>query len=66
MRAESDRAFQSGGHISTMVHPDVVVYPDTGKIGVFVGSAPGGAPEESELKRFLDGSAEIDYWRDEE
>ena len=51
---------------STMVHPDVVVYPDSGKIGVFVGSAPGGAPEESELKRFLDGSAEIDYWRDEE
>jgi hypothetical protein len=52
--------------LSTMEAPDVVLYPDSGKIGVFVGAAPGGRPERSTLKRYLDASAEIPYWRDEE
>lgn len=52
--------------ISTMETPDVVLYPDSGKIGVFVGAAPGGPPEQSTLKRYLDASAEVPYWQDEE
>jgi uncharacterized cupin superfamily protein len=51
--------------ISTMVHPDVVVYPDSGKVGVFAGAAPGGPAEESTLKAFLPLSAVVDYWKDE-
>jgi uncharacterized cupin superfamily protein len=51
---------------STMVAPDVVVYPDSNKVGVFVGSPPGGPPEAVTLKRFLDLAAEVPYWKDEE
>lgn len=51
---------------STMIEPDVVVYPDSGKLGVFVGSPPGGAPEEVTLKTFLDLDAVVDYWKGEE
>ena len=52
--------------MSTMIAPDVVLYPDSGKIGVFVGAAPGGRPERSVLKRYLDAGAEVEYWKDEE
>ena len=51
---------------STMIEPDVVVYPDSNKVGVFVGAAPGGSPDDATLKRFLDLDAEVDYWKDEE
>lgn len=45
--------------LSTMVSPDITEYPDSGKVGVFPGRAPGGARGES---RFLDGSARVDYY----
>lgn len=51
--------------VSTMVHPDVVVYPDSAKVGIFAGTAPGGPPDESTLKAFLPLSAAVDYWKDE-
>lgn len=47
--------------ISTMVSPEVAEYPDSGKIGVFAGKAPGAAGEAT-LWKYLDGSAELDYF----
>lgn len=47
--------------VSTMNEPDVTVYPESGKFGVFVGAAPGGRDE-----RHLHGYYRIDdetsYW----
>ena len=52
--------------LSTMIEPDVTVYPDTGKIGVIAGSAPGGPKESRTLAAFLRrGEAEVDYWEGE-
>lgn len=48
--------------LSTMVQPDICVYPDSGKIGVFAGAAPGGPNAESELKAFLPLAAQVPYW----
>ncbi len=46
---------------STMVEPEIAEYPDNGNIGVFAGRAPGaGGP--AHLERFIDGSAERDYF----
>ena len=49
--------------ISTMVEPDVAVYPDTDSFGVFVGSAPGGR-EERTLSGFYRIDDDVDYWGD--
>ncbi|MCU4742542.1 cupin domain-containing protein [Natronoglomus mannanivorans] len=47
--------------LSTMDEPDVTVYPDSDKLGVFVGTPPGGRGE-----RTLDGyyrrEDTVDYW----
>ena len=48
--------------MSQMVEPDVVVYPDSGKVGIFIGAAPGGPPEDATLKTFLKLDATVDYW----
>jgi uncharacterized cupin superfamily protein len=51
---------------STMNEPDIGVYPDSEKIGVFAGSAPGGAKDKRTYhKYFLEGS-DVDYWDGEE
>jgi uncharacterized cupin superfamily protein len=47
---------------STMVEPDVLVYPDSGKIGLFAGSAPGGSKEERTLNKYLRADAEVGYF----
>lgn len=47
--------------LSTMVEPEISEYPDSGNIGVFAGVAPG-APGPARISRFLDGSAEADYF----
>jgi uncharacterized cupin superfamily protein len=47
--------------MSTMEEPEIAEYPDSGKIGVFGGVAPG-APGEGSLYKFIDGSAEVDYF----
>lgn len=52
--------------ISTMIEPDITEYPNTGKIGVFSGSAPGGDPTTRRLSRILDGKAERTYFEGEE
>jgi uncharacterized cupin superfamily protein len=49
---------------STMIAPDVSVYPDSGKVGVWVGSAPG-RPEGRTLGAILPLSAKVDYWEGE-
>jgi uncharacterized cupin superfamily protein len=51
---------------STMDEPDISVYPESGKIGVFAGSAPGGDPTARTLYSFLPLKAAVDYWDGEE
>jgi uncharacterized cupin superfamily protein len=51
---------------STMVEPEVMVYPDSGKVGVFGGAAPGGPKEERTFSKFLRGDAEVGYYDGEE
>ncbi len=51
---------------STMVEPDVTVYPDSGKIGIFGGAAPGGPNEQRTFSKFLRGDAEVGYYDGEE
>lgn len=45
--------------MSTMIHPEVAEYPDSGNIGVLTESAPG-AP--GGHNRFLDGEAKVEYF----
>lgn len=52
--------------ISTMREPDVTVYPDSNKIGVFAGAAPGGPKGQRTLNAILPLDAEVGYWDGEE
>ncbi|WP_226481764.1 cupin domain-containing protein [Natrinema amylolyticum] len=47
--------------MSTMNEPDVTVYPEMNKFGVFVGSPPGGRDERS-LEGYYRIDDETDYW----
>lgn len=51
--------------VSTMQEPDITVYPDSDKVGLFAGSAPGGDEEQRTLRAFLDRGAERGYWEGE-
>jgi uncharacterized cupin superfamily protein len=51
--------------VSTMREPDVTVYPDSEKVGVFVGSPPGGRDERS-LQGYYRRADSVDYWDDED
>ncbi|MCP3098369.1 cupin domain-containing protein [Myxococcus sp. K15C18031901] len=51
---------------STMLEPDVMVYPDSRKVVVTAGSAPGGDKATRTLYTALPLSAEVDYWSGEE
>lgn len=51
--------------MSTMVATDITVYPDSGKVGLFAGAAPGGDKAARSLSTFLDRGAELDYWEGE-
>ncbi|MCJ9429852.1 cupin domain-containing protein [Kordiimonas marina] len=50
---------------STMEPADVIMYPNSGKIGVFGGGAPGGAESEVSVRQWVKDDA-IDYWAGEE
>ena len=50
--------------VSTMREPDVTVYPDSGKIGVFTGAAPGGEAERP-VHGYYRGTDDVGYWEDE-
>lgn len=51
--------------VSTMNDPDVTVYPDDDKVGLYGGAAPGGDETERSLSTYLDRDAEVPYWDDE-
>lgn len=51
--------------LSTMIEPDVAVYPDSGKIGVFAGAPPGGSGERT-VGGFYRFNDEVDYWTGED
>src|SRR5215216_2345588 len=51
---------------STMVEPDVMVYPDSGKVGIFGGAAPEGPKEKGTLSRSLREEAGVGYYEGEE
>jgi len=51
---------------STMEEPDVVIYPDSKKVGVFGGAAPGGDKAARTLLAYLPLAAGVDYWSGEE
>jgi uncharacterized cupin superfamily protein len=50
--------------VSTMDDPDVLHYPDEGKIGVYVGSAPGDH-EGRTFSKFFEADSDVPYWDDE-
>jgi uncharacterized cupin superfamily protein len=50
--------------VSTMVEPDVTVYPDSGTFGVFVG-APPGSTDERTLSGYYRIEDAVDYWDEE-
>lgn len=51
--------------LSTMNEPDVVVYPDSNKVGVMAGAAPGGDRKKRTLQGYFPRDAEVDYWHGE-
>lgn len=52
--------------VSTMIEPEIVGYPDSGKFGLFAGSAPFGSPDRRTLTKYLPEEAETEYWNGEE
>lgn len=51
--------------VSTMDEPDVTVYPDSGKLGVYGGSPPGGDPDERSVSGYFALDGAVDYWEGE-
>lgn len=51
--------------LSTMREPEVLVYPDSDKVGAMAGAAPGGESERDVNAYFRRGDA-VDYWDGEE
>ena len=51
--------------ISTMRDPDVMGYPDSGKVGVFAGSPPGGESDERIFSEFFYEADAVGYWEGE-
>lgn len=47
--------------LSTMNEPDVTIYPESDRFGVFVGSPPGGREERS-LHGYYDIDDDAEYW----
>lgn len=50
---------------STMIEPDAMVYPDSGKVGIFIGAAPGGPKEKRVLNGFFREKDGVDYYEGE-
>ncbi|WP_248895686.1 cupin domain-containing protein [Haloplanus halobius] len=50
--------------VSTMRDPDVTVYPDSGKIGVYAGSPPGSDADRT-VSGYFRRDDDVDYWTDE-
>lgn len=52
--------------VSTMREPDVLEYPDSGKVAVFSGAAPGGDKAKRRLALALRPESAVDYWDGED
>lgn len=52
--------------VSTMIEPDVMGYPDSDKIGVFAGAAPGGPKAQRTVDAFFRSGDRVDYYEGEE
>ncbi|NDW07591.1 cupin domain-containing protein [Jiella pacifica] len=52
--------------VSSMREPDVMEYPDSGKITVFAGAAPGGDKARRRLAASFRAEDAVDYWQGEE
>lgn len=52
--------------ISTMIAPDVMEYPDSGKFGAFAGAAPGGDAAKRTFSLFGRSADAVDYWDGED
>jgi uncharacterized cupin superfamily protein len=48
--------------LSTMIEPEVAVYPDSWKVELFAGSPPGRRPAERDLRAFLRSEPRLGYW----
>ncbi|MCK0769788.1 cupin domain-containing protein [Chromohalobacter sp. TMW 2.2308] len=51
--------------VSSMREPDILEYPDSDKLGVFTGSAPGGDADKRTLTRFMSRGDSVAYWEGE-
>ncbi|MCF3935720.1 cupin domain-containing protein [Acuticoccus sp. M5D2P5] len=51
--------------ISTMNEPDAMEYPDSGKVTVFAGAAPGGDKAARRLALTVRAADAVDYWEGE-
>lgn len=52
--------------MSTMLTPDVIEYPETDKIGIVAGKAPGGKDTDDQLIHFTVKEHGVDYWYGED
>ncbi|WP_132058180.1 cupin domain-containing protein [Halorussus amylolyticus] len=52
--------------VSTMNDPDVMGYPDSGKVGVHAGAPPGGPTEERVFSAYFREADAVDYWEGED
>jgi uncharacterized cupin superfamily protein len=48
--------------VSTMETPEIAEYPDSGKLGISAGVAPGGDPRKMTVRLFCRTSSGVDYW----
>jgi uncharacterized cupin superfamily protein len=51
--------------VSTMNEPEVMEYPDSGKVTVFAGAAPGGDKAARRVATSFRARDAVDYWLDE-
>lgn len=51
--------------ISTMHEPEVMLYPDSDKVGIMTGSAPGAKKHDHSFKAFYKKESDVDYYTDE-
>lgn len=51
--------------VSTMNEPDITIYPDSEKFGVYVGSSPG-SREKRSFEGYYEQESAVDYWTSED
>ena len=52
--------------VSSMHEPDILEYPDSGKVALFAGAAPGGDKAARRLELSVSRKDAVDYWEGEE